>query len=58
MLVRAERSGAGDGRVYRIAFTVTDSHGATCSGVVTVGVPQVRDGAVADSGGVYDSLAP
>lgn len=37
--VRAERSGIGDGRVYRISYTATDTHGATCSGVATVGVP-------------------
>ncbi len=37
--LRAERDGAGNGRVYTIAYTVTDSHGATCSGTVTVGVP-------------------
>ena len=30
--VRAERSGTGDGRVYELAFTATDAHGATCSG--------------------------
>ncbi len=58
VLVRAERNGAGDGRVYRVAFTATDTGGASCHGVVTVGVPLVRDGAVTDSGGVYDSLTP
>lgn len=36
--VRAERSGLGDGRVYRVAFTATDMHGATCSGYRTVSV--------------------
>lgn len=39
VLLRAERSGAGDGRVYRIAFTGSDGRGGTCSGTVTVGVP-------------------
>jgi hypothetical protein len=37
--VRAERSGLEDGRVYRLSFTATDTHGATCTGTVTVGVP-------------------
>jgi hypothetical protein len=37
--VRTERSGLEDGRVYRLHFTATDTHGATCSGFVTVGVP-------------------
>jgi hypothetical protein len=26
-------------RIYTIAFTVTDSHGASCSGTVAVTVP-------------------
>jgi hypothetical protein len=42
--VRAERSGEGDGRVYRIAFTATAAGGASCSGVVTVGVPLSQSG--------------
>ncbi len=37
-LLRAERSGTGDGRVYRIHFTATDAEGST-SGVVLVKVP-------------------
>ena len=37
--VRAERSGLGDGRVYRIAFTVSDGRGGSCTGVAKVGVP-------------------
>ncbi|MGH3105360.1 MAG: hypothetical protein ACRDN6_14815 [Gaiellaceae bacterium] len=37
--LRAERSGTGDGRVYRISFTGSDGLGGTCSGTVTVGVP-------------------
>ncbi|MBA2361628.1 MAG: right-handed parallel beta-helix repeat-containing protein [Actinobacteria bacterium] len=37
--VRAERSGLGDGRVYRIAYRATDGRGGECSGVATVGVP-------------------
>ena len=37
--IRAERSGLGDGRVYVVHFTATDTHGATCTGTATVGVP-------------------
>ena len=37
--VRAERSGQGDGRVYRIAFTASDAEGGECSAVLRVGVP-------------------
>jgi hypothetical protein len=37
--LRAERSGRGDGRVYRISFTGSDGESGSCSGTVTVGVP-------------------
>ena len=36
--LRAWRDPHGDGRVYTIAFTVTDSNGASCSGTTTVSV--------------------
>jgi hypothetical protein len=39
VLLRAERSGSGDGRVYRISFTASDGQGGSCSGTVIVGVP-------------------
>ena len=42
--LRAERSGLGDGRVYRIAVTVTDSFGLSCTGTVRVGVPHDQGG--------------
>jgi hypothetical protein len=55
--IRAERSGGGDGRVYTIAFTVTDSHGATCSGTTTVSVPHdAAHAAVLTPGQSYNSL--
>ena len=57
MRLRAERSGRGDGRVYRIAFTATDPSGATCSGSVTVTVPHDRRGAPAvDSHSPHSSM--
>jgi hypothetical protein len=37
--VRATRLGSGNGRVYTIAYTVSDPYGATCSGTVKVTVP-------------------
>jgi len=40
--VRRERSGAGNGRVYTIAFTATDPHGGSCEGSVDVCVPHDR----------------
>lgn len=55
VLLRGERSGAGDGRVYRIAFTATDMEGSA-SGVVRVAVPKGKKTEVAvDSGEAFDS---
>ena len=55
--VRSERSARGDGRVYRIAVTATDSHGASCTGTATVAVPRFRNRAAVDSAPPsYDSL--
>lgn len=53
--LRAERSGTGDGRVYRIAFQATDGLGGVCTGVVGVGVPhdQGAHSTPIDSGGVF-----
>jgi hypothetical protein len=46
--VRAERSGnkqvPGNGRVYHIFYTATDSIGASCTGKVLVGVPHDQGG--------------
>lgn len=41
--IRAERSGTGDGRVYRISFTVSDGKDK-CTGTVYVGVPHDQSG--------------
>jgi hypothetical protein len=55
--VRAERDGAGDGRIYRISYTATDADGGTCSGTATVSVAHDNSGAPAvDSGASYDSF--
>lgn len=56
--VRAERSGSGDGRVYRITFQAADGKGGTCNTTVTVGVPHSNNGTPIDSGGNYNSLLP
>ena len=57
--LRAERDGTGDGRVYRIATTVTDGHGGSCSGVAVVRVNHDQSGPQAvDSGLVVDSFGP
>ena len=55
--VRAERSPRGDGRVYRIAFTVTDGRGGSCSGTATVSVPRKKRKPAVDSAPPsYDSF--
>ena len=56
-LVRAEREGTGDGRVYHIAFTATDINGNSCSGNVSVCVPhdQGHGGRCVDEGSLFDS---
>lgn len=55
--VRAERAGTGNGRVYEIFFTATDTTGGSCGGSVTVAVPHDQSGAPAfDSGVRYNSL--
>lgn len=55
VLVRSERSGKGNGRVYRISFTASDIEGSA-SGVVKVSVPKSKKTeAAVDSGGSFDS---
>ena len=45
--LRASRAGSGDGRIYEVAFTITDAHGATCSATTKVAVPHDQSGAPA-----------
>ena len=56
--VRAERIGAGNGRVYHITFTADDGFGVTCTGEVLVGVPKNANGTAVDDGALYDSTLP
>jgi hypothetical protein len=60
VLLRAERSGTGNGRVYRISFSASDGVGGVCSGQVTVCVPHDRgnESICVDNGQVYDSVGP
>ena len=58
VLIRAERSGSGDGRVYRINFTAYDGFRGACSGAVTVSVPRSTKAGAVDSGQLYDSTLP
>jgi hypothetical protein len=61
-LLRGERAGAGNGRVYRVFFTATDNNvlGGSCAGMVTVHLPQSMKGgaAVGDERAVYDAMQP
>lgn len=54
-LVRSERAGSGNGRVYRIQFTADDGRGGTCAGSVSVGVPHNAKDTPADDGQGYDA---
>jgi len=54
--VCAERSGLGDGRVYRITFDATDGKGGQCSGGVKVEVPHDSRVSAPNSGSGYNSL--
>ncbi len=59
VLLRAERRGDGDGRVYQLQVDAADRAGARCSTVVKVCVPHdAGDAACGDQGPTYDSLAP
>jgi hypothetical protein len=60
VLLRAERSGTGNGRVYEVGFTAEDGYGGTCVGSVKVKVPHSKKpGAlVIDDGQLYDSTQP
>ena len=55
VLLRAERSGNGNGRVYHVCFTAADPEGSV-SGCVKVMAPKSKKTDVAgDGGSLYDS---
>lgn len=60
VLLRAERSGVGNGRVYEVHFTAGDGQGAMCMGSVRVGVPHsMKPGLpLIDDGQLYNSTQP
>jgi hypothetical protein len=57
-LLRAERRGGGNGRVYRVSFLATDARGASAAGSVAVCVPRNPHAACVDDGQLYDSTVP
>ncbi len=59
VLLRAERSGGGNGRVYRVTFQANDGHGGVCTGQVNVCVPHSKGKHAppcVDDGQGYNSL--
>lgn len=54
-LIRAERSGLGNGRWYEINFTADDGNGGTCVGSVAVQVPHNKVCDAIDDGQQYDA---
>lgn len=58
-MLRAERSGKGNGRVYAVSFIAIDDAGRECAGTVTVCVPhdQSPDNDCVDDGQVNDATA-
>lgn len=54
--VRAERNGNGDGRVYHISITATDSMAASTTCRAEVEVPPSRKRDAVDQGPLYDSF--
>jgi hypothetical protein len=57
LLIRAERSGNGNGRVYQITFMASDG-AESCQGSVRVTVPHSIKFTAADDGQVFDSTQP
>jgi VCBS repeat-containing protein len=61
VLLRSDRDGNGNGRVYHILFTATDSGGGECQGEVLVPVvPHDQSGntTTIDDGPLYDATVP
>jgi FtsP/CotA-like multicopper oxidase with cupredoxin domain len=56
IMLRSERSGNGNGRVYRITFTVSDGRGGTCSRTIFVTVPHDQNSPAVDSLLVFNSM--
>ena len=58
VLLRAERAGGGNGRVYEVTFSATDASGGSCTGSVTVCVPHDRATSCINDGQWHNSLQP
>lgn len=58
LLIRSERSGIGNGRVYEISFTADDGFGGSCQGAAKVSVPHSRKSTAVDDEQTVDSTEP
>jgi hypothetical protein len=58
ILLRAERAGTGNGRVYVVQFTAKNTDGATCGGTVRVSVPHSKKDAAGEGAQLYNSFGP
>lgn len=58
ILLRAERSGTGNGRVYVVQFTATNADGAECNGTVKVTVPHNKKDPAIQGPQLYNSFGP
>lgn len=57
VLIRAERAGGGNGRVYVIHFEADDGVNGICTGTVSVSVPHNKKSTCVDDGQQYSSLS-
>jgi len=59
-MLRAERAGTGDGRVYHVSFGADNGKGGQCKGTVQVCVPHDNrpGGSCVDQGALVDSTGP
>mgnify|MGYP001609359162 FL=1 len=58
ILLRAERAGTGNGRVYVVRFTATDEHGSGCNGMVKVSVPRDKKDVAVEGPQLHNSFGP
>jgi hypothetical protein len=58
ILLRAERVGTGNGRVYVVHFTATAAESASCSGTVKVSVPHSKNAPAVEGPQLHNSFGP
>lgn len=58
ILLRSERSGSGNGRVYVVQFTATNADGAHCSGTVKASVPHNKKDPALEGSQLHNSFGP